>query len=522
MSLNEKFGRNSSNVRKVELHDVPAREMLQKLFSDLSIAAPGTECEVSWQSGPNTFFLTLNYSRQTARANWKLYVGKGLQPRFIWEYTTNDIAIVHQLVLAELQKQARASQSTAAIPALRGSTAPPEEKRAVHLDGNLSSKLRQLFVGAQKDLVGTNSSSTPPLAQRSSTTAAIEYVDLTPGKELLQNLFVNEFGIFSYPTFLFLLEREYYEATENKSPTTLVIFSIKRSGASRGSDQVARSLTPSNVQSIARTIKYTQRKTDYLTQVDENKFAALLPDTNTAGGKSFVSRIQKALVKVTSTPDGGASLKFNFGMATLGEHCKILPDLLYFADKSLMIAQQSGIDFVCDQEILSLPLTDKEEYLKKAIDLAPTRHLVKQLVSAGIFTYPAFLGFLEHEFYRCIRKKRDLFVMLLKVRVRSETFDEATNLLPDQAFYEVIRRVRTLLTQRDVFAHYSHGNFVLMRSNASLSQMQNLAKRIIQSITNDKWLTPECPSDSLRTRVQICVVRSHETSSTLFGFVPAE
>ena len=86
----------------------------------------------------------------------------------------------------------------------------------------------------------------------------------------------------------------------------------------------------------------------------------------------------------------------------------------------------------------------------------------------------------------------------------------------------MIRRVGILLTKRDVFAHYSNGNFVIMRSNAAIAQMQNFAKRVVQSITSDQWLTPECPSTALRVRAQICAVRQHETSSSLLGFVPVD
>ena len=277
MSLNEKFGRGSSSLRKVEIHDVPDVAMLQKLFSDLSVASPGTECEISWQSGQNTFILSLGYSRQTARADWKLYLSRGLQPRLLWEYTTNDVSILHQLVLTELQKQLRTTQSMNALPALRGPAAAPEERRAVNINSNLSGKLRQLFIGAQEDLVAEAS---PPPARavkpQLSTKSAVEYVDLSAGRQLLQNLFVNKFGIFSYPTFCFFWN-------ENIMKVWKIIvqlhcfFQAITTAAAQGSDI---SLSPPLLQGITKTILYTQRKTDIFSQSQENKFAVLLTDTN--------------------------------------------------------------------------------------------------------------------------------------------------------------------------------------------------------------------------------------------------
>lgn len=50
MSLNEKFGRNRANIRKVKLQEVPDAQMLQRLLSDLSTVTVGSECDVAWQS----------------------------------------------------------------------------------------------------------------------------------------------------------------------------------------------------------------------------------------------------------------------------------------------------------------------------------------------------------------------------------------------------------------------------------------------------------------------------------------
>lgn len=108
------------------------------------------------------------------------------------------------------------------------------------------------------------------------------------------------------------------------------------------------------------------------------------------------------------------------------------------------------------------------------------------------------------------------------MRVYKETFDQAANILPDQAFYEVIRRIGLLLTKRDIFAHYAQGNFVIMRSNTSLVQMQNLVKKSVQSLMSEEWLTPECPASSLRISTQICSVRQNKTNSSSLSLVAAD
>src|ERR1700678_1302345 len=82
------------------------------------------------------------------------------------------------------------------------------------------------MAGSETTAAGALSRQAIPLKAMEQSTV-LEYVYLAPGRELLQQLFINEHGVFSYPTFLFFLEREYYEAIENNSPITLVVFCAK-------------------------------------------------------------------------------------------------------------------------------------------------------------------------------------------------------------------------------------------------------------------------------------------------------
>lgn len=519
MTLKDKFGRGGTNIRKVSIHDAPDINMLQRLLSDLSVAAPGTECDISWQTGNGVYTLTLSHSRQSARAVWKFHIGGGVQSKPVWDYATNDVSVIHQLITSAVQRPAP-TQSKTGLGALRTPSALPEERRTIDIDNNLSRKLRQLFIGAREDLVAAADSSLPnvkpqPIGQSHlAAKPIIEYIDLTPGRNLLQKLFVNQQGIFSYPTFLFFLEREYSEAIENRSPMTLIFL--------KASTRDSKALSPSVFQELVKRMKHTQRKTDILAQCEPNKFAVLLPDTNSGGGNSFVTRVQKALLKTALAPGlDNTTVKFTFGLATLGEHCSTLATLLSFAEDSLEKAQELGKDVVSHGEIVS-EIGASKQYLDKSADLGSSQQLVTQLVSGGIFTYPAFVAFLEHEYYRCVRKKKELLIMLLKVRVDAETFDEPTNLLPASAFFEVIRRVNLLLTKRDVFAHFGHNNFVIMRPTTSYTQMQSFAKRAVQSLMSDDWLTPECRSNSLRIHTQICTISAHPTESNLLGLVAVE
>src|ERR1700722_9358742 len=174
MSLNERFGRNSSGVRTVNIPDKPDVQMLQKLLGELSMATMGTQCDVSWQSGDDTYTLSLNHSRQTTRANWKLSRGKGTQSITVWTYATNDVSIVHKAVSNLLNKNV--TQSQIRMPSASDPDVVSQERRAVNINGNLSGKLRKLFIGTQEDLMaGTNSALLP--GGRTPARSIVEYVD---------------------------------------------------------------------------------------------------------------------------------------------------------------------------------------------------------------------------------------------------------------------------------------------------------------------------------------------------------
>jgi len=534
MSLNEKFGRGGSSLHKVSVNTAPDVVLLRRLLNDLSDATTASQCEISWQVADDFYSLTLDHSRLSARAEWKLYHIQGGQSNLLWSHATNDLHAVHRLLAGAHQQakpgaksqtglvsqQAKPGKSQTGLTALPAEETVSQERRAININSNLSGKLRKLFIGAQEEII-TGSQLLPvgksqPLSKKQGPSKpATEFIDIIPGREVLQNLFMGEFGIFSYPTFLFFLEREYFQALDNKTPSTLIVFK-----ATSAVDNIDVSAFPSPLlQEIAKRIKYTQRKTDIFAQYEEGKFVVLLPETGSAGAKSFVRRVEKALSKTPLGPGlSDDSIKFTFGIATLGEHCKTLHEFMTYADKALERALELGKDIFSDEDVLEEQSFDENKI--KSVDLTAARQLVAQLISVGIFTYPAFLAFLEQEYYRAVRKEQDLLIIILKVRLYEETFDEAANLLPTQAFYEVIRRIGCQLNKRDIFAHYGHGNFVIMRSNATVSQMDAFGKKLIQNIISEEWLTPECPTSSLVTHTQICIARAHPTAANLFCFVP--
>lgn len=404
------------------------------------------------------------------------------------------------------------------MTALQEPNSNAEERRAININSNLSGKLRKLFIGTQEDVIAGRThleaeqapsvNQGAPARTPASSRSIIESIDMKLGREIMQQLFMSELGVFSYPTFLFFLEREYYDAIENKIPISLVIFEAT------GDVQLPTPIW----EEVSKRIIHTQRKTDILAQYGANKFAVLLPETNASGAKSFIARIEKAFAKeILSENLSDSTIKLTFGVATLGEHCKTLSDFLSWAEAALNKAKEAKLNVIFDHDIYT-----KENFKQPphtSVDLTPARQLVKRLISAGIFTYPAFLVFLEYEYYRALRKDRDLLIILFKVRINEKTFDEPINILPPPEFYEVIRRIGIQLNKRDIFAHYGEGNFVIMRPNATVVQMESFANKLVQHVRDDEWLTPECPVNSLQILTQVCIARAHTTAANLFCFV---
>lgn len=133
-------------------------------------------------------------------------------------------------------------------------------------------------------------------------------------------------------------------------------------------------------------------------------------------------------------------------------------------------------------------LADTPPNAGRAVGLAATdidRSVIQQVMrnlvrgETGMFTYPAFLFFLEQEFSKSVVLAMPLSVILFEARL---TFGEAPQPLPITALREIASRLEPLKRPFDIIAHYETFDFALLLPGASSRIARSVGNRVAEAL----------------------------------------
>ena len=524
-------------VRKRRLETFPEVDVFQNYLGELSASPPGAQFDFSWQMGSDVYTVTLKYSHGTSVADWKLYHGEAPHCQLVWEHETNDVTLIYNLVAREIDHSAKTIISAGTLATLQKFIESPETRKSSQVNSDRTVTMQPSITASQQGLTTLSASSffqngsmrVPPSSSieaigKEAIEPVITSVDLTGGRQLIQRLLASELQIFSYPAFLLSLEQEYYKAAEANTALSIVILRIE---AACHSDNPYHyePLTPQVLAAVLNKIKGVQRKTDILAHYEGHGFVALLPETNTAGAKCFVHKVQRAMLN--SKTVFGISVKVTFGIAELGDKCRHLPALLSAAEQAVVKALQIPNGVATCQEIQSSTLAslnsnqaiEPRAVPKKSVDLRPMHDLAKNMLSSeyGIFSCPSFLVFLEREYYRALRNSRELFVLLLKIGKQS-SFVHTSGLL-DSALSQPVQQVMQHQGKCDIFAHYSPGKFIMMRPNATAKALATFARQVVKPAFASSQQKCQFDAD-LSVCAQVCSVQRNGQAPHIMDFIP--
>lgn len=114
--------------------------------------------------------------------------------------------------------------------------------------------------------------------------------------------------------------------------------------------------------------------------------------------------------------------------------------------------------------------------------------------NTGMFMTPAFLYFLEQEYFRSLRSRSSLSVIVFDIREESpEDGNMVRKQLPAAALVEAVVRITALKRHVDVLAHYDDESYALLLPHTKSAGAKTLANRLIRSLT-DKPLANVDPS----------------------------
>jgi GGDEF domain-containing protein len=552
----------ASKVHRRQLSSPPSLDVFKAYMRELLAAPPDAQFEIAWEDRHQPYCMSLRYLQDKNVAEWKLYSGEENVAILAIETRTNNVYTLFNLInsqaghcdnerekiesapvarddlnLVETRADSYAIQNlhrllTEARDDISLLKPPPESKKGT-LEFN---QIRQ-----PEDLLhwGPPTTDNKLSAQRRGgmpadgkvaniSPSAAHAVDLSRGRGLLQSLLANELGIMSYPALLFLLEQEYYKALTSGAPMTIVILKVLGL-AKRDGKCVQAHLPKEVVQNTMQGLKRRLRKTDLLAQYENDAFIFLLPETDMAGAKLFAKKVERFLSKPEILPGpGNAGLKVCFGVASLGSRLKTLPTLLAGAEQALVAALQSKQSLVTYDDYvkaMAAPWEDGAELTAQApckgINLDPMRQLMKQLrvEHLGIFTFSAWLLFLEREYNRAERQGRVLLTLLIRMRLNDIASEHPENMLPRAAIEEAFRRIESLQRKGDIVGQFEQGNYALLRPNASIKALENLSKQMKNSLT-EKPLAAGYDHGCLRVGTQIDAVCSNSNNIDVLNFHP--
>ncbi|HEY9733594.1 MAG TPA: DUF4388 domain-containing protein [Drouetiella sp.] len=119
----------------------------------------------------------------------------------------------------------------------------------------------------------------------------------------------------------------------------------------------------------------------------------------------------------------------------------------------------------------------------RIIDGAAIQSVMMSLRRAetGMFIYPAFLYFLEQEYFRCYRSRSPLSVIVFEMRM--STGNGNRQLLPGPAILDAVLRISQLKRHVDLLAHYDAFDYALLLPNTKANGSQIFANRLVRALT---------------------------------------
>ena len=143
-------------------------------------------------------------------------------------------------------------------------------------------------------------------------------------------------------------------------------------------------------------------------------------------------------------------------------------------------------------------ISGKHSLVPKPIDSAAIQSVMMSLrrPDTGMFNYPAFLYFLEQEYFRGHRAGTPVAVIIFEMRVKTGIKDIIREPLPTAALNQAVLRITSAKRHNDMLAHYEGFDYALLCPDTDTNGALIFCERLVQSLTKDA-LIPSVKPESL-------------------------
>lgn len=470
------------------LQKLPAAPGLSEIHHYLSVAMEhrGRQVEISWTTPDRLVDFTLNIHCpwRGGDTEWKLLVGKNM--RLVWDYKSCDVLLVYNLILSscgEVHQSIQADGVVSVSEAYRDQS----KRRDTYYMNSANQTDESEPSAVQRMGTGDNAwsrSTLPPNGDLSlveisrllqsvllarmtgrmdidqgSAHAKIFFVDGEPqhadiagipGDEGILELLTWREGKYKFEPRVRVTERNVGQPIES-----LVILGVQL---------VDKVNFIKNVGLLPESVLI--RKHDSLLGSDFDVLASRDPSIEA----DLLKRFYQAIDDRTPIKSLVDSLRLSRSQWVPVVALLLSSDLVTFTN-----------DFVPTKE-------EKPSINPKVIDKSKIHSVMMSLrrPETGMFTYPAFLYFLEQEYFRGYRSGSPLSVMVMEMRVVTGPPNFVREPLDVPAVAEVVRRISRLKRHIDLLAHYDQYDYAMLLPNTKTSGANIFAQRIARAI----WSSP--------------------------------
>lgn len=502
-----------------QLRSIPDIPVLHQLLAQ-ALEKKGQKIQASWRSSVNILFLLeICAPLKEGSTQWQLFCERSGRKKLLFTSASHDILFVYKQITTafgnettaqpEASPQPKPAAATnrslpAANSIMPGSALPPAtamkaptlttKQPAVAPKAQPSSTLAS--IKSQDKASGPN----PPTVAK--TTSSMQ-ANSIPNKGNLETLAIDSLlktiGALQYTGKLSITQKDECGEIFFKEGNAIEA----RLEALEGDDAVASLLTWSKGEfSFEKQKHYRERNVDAanLTLLEQSRRIApaylamrklgfkhsstFFPTNPQIGKEEFLSAV---------SDDCPLNLGFMVKLYRSLNGEQNLGELIKYHEISLELIL-TGLNHLIERNVVAIR-TLKHSKLKleaKPIDGAAIESVMMSLrrQESGLFIYPAWLYFLEEEFYRSYRARATLSIILFSLKEVVTTQadgedDDETKLKPlsNETILDATARINHSKRHMDLLGHYNAYDYALILPNTKASGVRIFANRLIKKLT---------------------------------------
>lgn len=470
------------------LQKLPAAPGLSEIHHYLSVAMEhrGRQVEISWTTPDRLVDFTLNIHCpwRGGDTEWKLFVGKNL--RLVWDYKSCDVLLVYNLILSSCGEVHQSIQADGALSVSEAFRDQSRRRDTYYM--NTANQMEESEPGAVQKM-GTQDN-----AWSRSTLPPTGDLSLVEISRLLQSVLLArmtgrmDIDSGSLHAKIFFVDGEPQHADVAGVPGDEGILDLLTWREGKYKFEPRMRVSERNVGQPIESLVI--KGVQLVDKVNFIRNVGLLPDSvliKKHPGLTAQDLDNLAMHDQTVDP---SQLKRLFGTIDDKTGVKEMVDGLRLTRSQWVpiVALLLNADLITFTNDFVAPRDEKPAIAPKAIDKSKIHSVMMSLrrPETGMFTFPAFLYFLEQEYFRGYRSGSPLSVMVMEMRVVQGPPNFVREPLDVPAVAEVVRRISRLKRHIDLLAHYDQYDYAMLLPNTKTSGANIFAQRVARAI----WSSP--------------------------------